>query len=127
VVDDEAAVRDVLTDSLRAEGCDVLAAENGQVALALFDAHNGDFDAVFTDIGMPEMGGWEFANALRRRSDTVALAIVSGWADAISHDTRCAVKADWVVLKPFDINLISEIAGQLAERRRLASFPGSTN
>ena len=123
MVDDEAAVREVLTDSLRAEGCEVLAADNGQVALALFDAHNGEFDAVFTDIGMPEMGGWEFATAIRRRSDSVSLAIVSGWADAISCDTRSAVKADWVISKPFDINRISEIVDEIGERRKLTSFP----
>jgi len=123
VVDDEASVREVLTDSLRAEGCEVVAAENGQAALALYDAHKDEFDAVFTDIGMPDMNGWELATAIRRRSETVSLAIISGWADAISRDTRNAVKADWVVSKPFDINRISEIAGEIAERKRLTSFP----
>jgi len=123
VVDDEAAVREVLTDSLTAEGCEVIAAENGQAALTIYDAHHGEFDAVFTDIGMPDMSGWELATAIRRRSETVSLAIVSGWADAISRDTRNAVKADWVVSKPFDINRISEIAGEIAERKRLTCFP----
>ena len=66
VVDDEASVREVLTDSLRAEGCEVVAAENGQAALEIYDAHQGEFDAVFTDIGMPDMNGWELANAIRR-------------------------------------------------------------
>jgi two-component system, cell cycle sensor histidine kinase and response regulator CckA len=78
---------------------------------------------VFTDIGMPDMSGWELATAIRRRSDTVFLAIVSGWADAISRDTRNAVKADWVVSKPFDIDRISEIAIEIAERKKLTSFP----
>jgi signal transduction histidine kinase/ActR/RegA family two-component response regulator len=123
VVDDEAAVREVLTEALRAEGCEVVAAENGQSALTFYDAHEGAFDAVFTDIGMPEMSGWELATAIRRRSETVSLAIVSGWADAISRDTRNAVKADWVVAKPFDISRISEIANELAERKRLTAFP----
>ena len=123
VVDDEPAVREVLTDSLIAEGCEVVAAENGQAALALYDEHKGEFDAVFTDIGMPDMSGWELATAIRRRSETVSLAIVSGWADAISRDTRNAVKADWVISKPFDINRISEIASEIAERKRLTAFP----
>jgi signal transduction histidine kinase/ActR/RegA family two-component response regulator len=123
VVDDEAAIREVLAEALKAEGCEVMAAENGQIALSIYDAHKGEFDAVFTDIGMPEMSGWELAMAIRRRSDTVSLAIVSGWADAISRDTRNAVKADWVVSKPFDIDRISEIANEIAERKRLRAFP----
>jgi CheY-like chemotaxis protein len=117
----------VLTDSLIAEGCEVVAAENGQAALALYDEHKGEFDAVFTDIGMPDMSGWELATAIRRRSETVSLAIISGWADAISRDTRNAVKADWVISKPFDINRISEIASEIAERKRLTTFPSVSN
>ena len=123
VVDDEAAIREVLAEALKAEGCEVMTAENGQIALSIYDAHKGEFDAVFTDIGMPEMSGWELAMAIRRRSETVSLAIVSGWADAISRDTRNAVKADWVVSKPFDIDRISGIANEIAERKRLRAFP----
>lgn len=125
VVDDEATVRDVLAEALRAEGCEVLAAENGRTALDLFDEYEGEFDAVFTDIGMPNMNGWELATAIRRRSGNIPLAIVSGWADAISCDTRNVVRADWVVSKPFDINRISEIAHEIAERRRLTAFPNT--
>jgi signal transduction histidine kinase/FixJ family two-component response regulator len=123
VVDDEATIRDVLAEALRAEGCEVLVAENGQAALKLFDDYGGEFDAVFTDIGMPDMNGWELATAIRRRSESIPLAIVSGWADAISRDTRSVVKADWVVPKPFDINRISEIAHEVAERKKLTVFP----
>ncbi|HEV7395544.1 MAG TPA: ATP-binding protein [Pyrinomonadaceae bacterium] len=127
VVDDEGTVRDVLAESLRAEGCEVITAETGQEALELFDKYHGEFDAVFTDIGMPNMNGWELANAIRRRSESIALAIVSGWADAISCDTRNVVKADWVVSKPFDINRISEIANEIAERKKLAAFPNASS
>jgi signal transduction histidine kinase/CheY-like chemotaxis protein len=127
VVDDEITVRDVLTDALRAEGCEVIAAENGQAALQIFDDYKGEFDAVFTDIGMPEMNGWELATAIRRRSESIALAIVSGWADAISCDTRNVVRADWVVAKPFDINRICEIANEIVERKKLSAFPKIQN
>lgn len=82
VVDDEVTVRDVLAEALKAEGCEVITAENGLVALEVFDKYDGEFDAVFTDIGMPDMNGWELATAIRRRSENIALAIVSGWADA---------------------------------------------
>jgi signal transduction histidine kinase/ActR/RegA family two-component response regulator len=127
VVDDEVTVRDVLAEALKAEGCEVITAENGLVALEVFDKFNGEFDAVFTDIGMPDMNGWELATAIRRRSENIALAIVSGWADAISCDTRNVVKADWVVPKPFDINRISEIAHEIDERKKLVAFPNAPN
>jgi len=64
VVDDEESVRDLLRDILEKEGCQTVVAECGREALSLFE--NGDFDAVFTDIGMPD----ERLGAFTRRSRT---------------------------------------------------------
>ncbi|HEY8188354.1 MAG TPA: ATP-binding protein [Pyrinomonadaceae bacterium] len=118
VVDDEAPVRDVLREALEAEGCEVLVAESGEMALKLYDASKVRLDVVFTDIGMPEMSGWELASEIRKRCETIPMAIVSGWADAISCDARQAIKADWVVSKPFDIATIAGIANEIAERKK---------
>ena len=120
VVDDETHVREVLIEALESEGCEVISAPSGEIALALFDQYEGKFDAVFTDIGMPEMSGWELVTEIRERSKTIPLAIVSGWADAISVQTRNAVNADWVVAKPFDINKISNIAQEITQRKTTA-------
>jgi CheY-like chemotaxis protein len=117
VVDDETHVRDVLIEALEAEGCEVLSAQTGDIALALYDQNQDSIDAVFTDIGMPEMSGWELVREIRARSKKVPLAIVSGWADAISVDVRNSVKADWVIAKPFDIDKISAIAQQIVDRK----------
>jgi len=117
VVDDETHVREVLIEALEADGCEVVSAQSGEIALALYDQYEGKFDAVFTDIGMPEMSGWELVTEIRERSKTMPIAIISGWADAISVQTRNAVKADWVVAKPFDINKISSIAQDIAQRK----------
>ena len=121
VVDDETAVREVLREALEGEGCEVVVAESGEMALKIYDARAGKLDVVFTDIGMPEMSGWELASEIRKRSETIPLAIVSGWADAISCDARQAIKADWVVSKPFDIATIAGIANEVAARRNSAT------
>jgi len=117
VVDDETHVREVLIEALEAEGCEVISAQSGEIALALYEQYEGKFDAVFTDIGMPDMSGWELVTEIRDRSKTMPIAIISGWADAISVQTRNAVKADWVVAKPFDINRISSIAQEISQRK----------
>jgi len=117
VVDDETHVREVLIEALEAEGCEVVSAESGEIALAIYDQYGGKFDAVFTDIGMPAMSGWELCTEIRERSKTMPLAIISGWADAISVQSRDAVKADWIVAKPFDISKICCIAQEIAQRK----------
>src|SRR5215213_2010270 len=120
VVDDETHVREVLIEALEAEGCEVVSAQSGEIALALFDQNNGKFDGIFTDIGMPDMTGWELVSEIRQRSKSMPIAIISGWADAISLETKNAVKADWVVAKPFDIDRISKIAQEIAQRRTVS-------
>ncbi|PYS66743.1 MAG: hypothetical protein DMF69_25215, partial [Acidobacteria bacterium] len=87
------------------------------VALSLYDRYQGRIDAVFTDIGMPNMSGWELVAEIRERSKDVPLAIISGWADAISLDKKNEVNATWLIAKPFDINKITDIAQELSDRK----------
>ncbi len=115
VVDDEAHVRELLRDILESEGCKAILAEGGQKALALFDS--GKFDAVFTDIGMPEMSGWELAHAVRERDERVPLAVITGWGEAVGSSEQRDAQVDWVVTKPFDISRIAELAQEVTMRR----------
>jgi signal transduction histidine kinase/ActR/RegA family two-component response regulator len=115
VVDDEAYVRELLRDILESEGCQAVLADDGQKALALFDA--GSFDAIFTDIGMPEMSGWELAHAIRERDSRVPLAIITGWGEAVGSVEQKGAQVDWVVTKPFDMSRIAELAREITKRR----------
>src|SRR5438046_10758860 len=80
VVDDEEYVRDLLRDILEKEGCEATVARGGRQALSLFE--QGNFDAVFTDIGMPGMNGWELSRALRQRNSKIPIAVITGWGEA---------------------------------------------
>jgi DNA-binding response OmpR family regulator len=75
-----------------------------------------EFDAVFTDIGMKGMSGWELAHAVRERDPGVPLAVITGWGDAVSSGERSVAQVDWVVTKPFDAAQILAIAREVARR-----------
>jgi CheY-like chemotaxis protein len=115
VVDDEEFVRDLLQDMLEAEGCRVYLARSGHEGLSLFETRH--FDAVFTDVGMPGMSGWEFAHAIRQRSETVPIAVITGWGEAFGSDEQKNAKVDWVVSKPFTTDRISELTREIKRRR----------
>lgn len=70
VVDDESYVRELLRDILDSLGHQVVEADDGFKALELFDSQV--FDAVFTDISMPGMSGWELARLIRERNSEVS-------------------------------------------------------
>ena len=115
VVDDEDYVRALLRDILDSLGHQVVEAEDGFKALELFDSQA--FDAVFTDIGMPGMSGWEFARLVRERNGEIPLAVLTGWGEALSTEEQEAAKVDWIVAKPFLIERIAEIVKEISERK----------
>src|SRR5438874_2811239 len=117
VVDDEEYVRDLLRDILEKEGCEAVVAEGGHQALSLFE--NGNFDAVFTDVGMPDMNGWELSRAVRERNRHIPVAVITGWGEAVGSHERQAARVDWVVAKPFDTPQIVEMAHEVFRRRAL--------
>jgi signal transduction histidine kinase/ActR/RegA family two-component response regulator len=121
VVDDEKCVRELLIDILESEGFDVTLAENGEEALKLFDARR--FKAVFTDVGMPGMSGWEFARAIRERDNEIPLAVITGWGEAVSSSEQETAKVDWVVSKPFSVDRISEISSEIVRRSGMGLSP----
>src|SRR5256885_1248082 len=115
VVDDEDYVRDLLRDILVSEGYKVLLAGGGHEALALFD--QGHFDAVFTDVGLPGMSGWELARAIRERDAHLPIAVITGWGEAVGSNEQKEAQVDWVVPKPFTVDRITEIAHEVSQRR----------
>ena len=64
VVDDEAAVREVMQRTLEKHGYRVLTAAEGAEALALFAQHRAEIKAVITDMMMPGMDGPTLVRAL---------------------------------------------------------------
>lgn len=115
VVDDEPPVRKLLQEMLEVEGHEVIIASGGAEALALFDKQT--FDAVFTDIGMSGMDGWELARQLRARDERLPLAVITGWGEIISDQARMAAQVDWVLTKPFSLDQIADIAAEATQRR----------
>lgn len=117
VVDDEQCIRELLIEILETEGYEVTLAENGEQALKFFDASS--FTAVFTDVGMPGMSGWELARAIRERDEEIPMAVITGWGESVSTVQQQTAKVDWVVSKPFSIDRISELAAEIARRSEM--------
>jgi len=78
LVDDSAFFRNMLAPVLKAAGYRVTVAQNGHEGLAVLRSGN-QFDVVLTDIEMPDMNGFEFAEAIRadRRMEAVPIIALS--------------------------------------------------
>jgi two-component system chemotaxis sensor kinase CheA len=76
LIDDSPFFRNMLMPVLQAAGYAVTAAGSAQEALAMLDAGRV-FDVAITDIEMPEMDGFEFAEAVRGDARTAELPIIA--------------------------------------------------
>ncbi len=106
-----AFVRQVLGDL----GFDVVAAADGEIALAMARARR--FDLALLDIAMPGWSGWQTADALRELGGP-DLRIVMLSANAHERHGRAGPAAhDRFVVKPVDIDTLTDTIGELLDLR----------
>jgi CheY-like chemotaxis protein len=101
VVEDDAAVRRLVSEVLADSGHDVTEAGDGAAALRFLDPDR-PFDLVVLDMRLPLIDGWAFAEQMRARGMDIPLLVMTAGRDA----RRAAedVRAVGYVGKPFDID-----------------------
>ena len=73
-------------------------------------------DLVFTDLGMPEMTGWDVARAVRQRWPGLPIVLVTGWAVALEMSDEERRGVDFVLAKPYTVETLRSALA--AVRRR---------
>ena len=114
VVEDEAAVRDMLVDVLAGQGHEVVARADGASALAHLDGPA--FDLALVDLSMPGMSGWDVARGLRAVQPQVPIALVTGWGDQIDFGEARARGIDYLMAKPFNVDDMNRLVGGVLAR-----------
>jgi CheY-like chemotaxis protein len=102
VIDDDASVRQVVSEMLRLAGHEVTIAENGRIAIERLGERS--FDLVITDLIMPEQEGIETIAEIRKRDADVPIVAISGGGRLGPGDyleTARYLGADATLAKPF--------------------------
>ncbi len=114
VVDDEPDVAAVVKDVLATAGHEVDTAISGSAALKMIELTA--YDLVFTDLGMPDMSGWEVAEKINDVRPELAVALVTGWGTSLDEADASKRGIAAVVHKPFEIDELLRIAHRLLSR-----------
>lgn len=103
VIEDEAAIRNNLARFFRAEGYDVVTAENGVLGVAA--ARERRPHLIVCDIRMPEMDGYSVLAALRQDASTsrIPFIFLTASADRAERHLGLAQGADEYITKPFKL------------------------
>ncbi len=101
VVDDEEALRTVLSSELESEGYAVASAGDGDEAMAVLQEKA--FDLVLLDIKMPRVDGFEVLRFIKERYPTTKVIMLTGFADLKNAIESKKLGAEDFVSKPYDL------------------------
>ena len=120
LVDDEDAVRTVLTFPLETDGYVVVQAGDGEEALRLFAERS--VDLVVLDLMLPRLDGLEVCKRLRATS-TVPIIMLTARDDELDKVLGLELGADDYITKPFSIREFRSRVRALLRRARQPHVP----
>ncbi|MFH1681094.1 MAG: ATP-binding protein [Candidatus Eisenbacteria bacterium] len=120
VADDEERIVEVVTRILEAQGSQVIVCPGGRQAVDRL-GRGERCDLVVTDLGMPEVSGWDVARVARGLLPGVGILLLTGWGLQISRADAEGRGVDVVLAKPFTVKAFLEAIAQVLERRAPAS------
>jgi DNA-binding response OmpR family regulator len=116
LVDDDDAVRTMMTLTLEHKGFGVVSAANVTQALSLITTEN--FDVLITDLHMPNPSdGFAVITAMRHIQPKALTLLVSGYPDVKSAMDAILLEADEIIVKPFETKTLADLVhGKLRAR-----------
>lgn len=113
LVEDDILMREFITDYFKKEQWEVHEAENGRLALEIFEQTS--VDLVVLDIMMPEMDGWSVCRRIREKSD-VPIIMITARAEDDDQVMGFELGADEYVTKPLSPRVLVARATSLMKR-----------
>jgi EAL domain-containing protein (putative c-di-GMP-specific phosphodiesterase class I)/CheY-like chemotaxis protein len=119
VVDDEPAIRRVLSDFLKMEGFAVDTAGDGEAAVARLAAEQ--YDVVISDLKMPKLGGLELLGEVAQLNPDALTIVMTGFGTVDTAIHAMKAGAYDYILKPFKVDVVlATIVQGLARKRKEA-------
>ncbi|MFS8084822.1 MAG: response regulator [Acidobacteriota bacterium] len=115
VVDDVSDVTEMIALFLKHAGYEVATADSASTALQLAGERN--FDLIISDIGMPQMNGYELAGALRQFSayHSIPMIAVTGYSEYDDRSRALQAGFSAHLTKPIDPSQLLDLMNQLLD------------
>ncbi len=118
VVDDEPELLETIAEVLKLKFKKVDMAQSGKEALEKIGGE--EYDVVLTDLGMPEMSGWEVAREVKKRAPHCHVILVTGWGMQAEEEWQNHHYVDSIISKPYDLHNLLTMIEQLASHNQKA-------
>ena len=106
VVEDDSAVRLIISDVLRELGYSCIEAGDGQAALPILTS-NTPIDLLITDVGLPGLNGRQVAEIARQHRPNLKVLFVTGYAEHATGQAPFLAPGMAMVTKPFALDALA--------------------
>ena len=113
LIDDQADLVQVVETILAGRGWTVDTALNGRDGIAL--AESSRYSVVLTDLGMPDISGWEVAQRLAELQPQTPVILMTGWAADIDESQLSAHRIQGLLPKPFRTESLLSLIDKVSE------------
>jgi DNA-binding NtrC family response regulator len=119
IIEDEAAIRRVLSKILSEENDSYLVEDAEDGAAGLEKIKNNDYDLVLCDIKMPKMDGVEVLEAVKKIKPEIPMVMISGHGDMETAIQTMRLGAFDYISKPPDLNRLLNTVRNALDRKQL--------
>jgi len=106
VVDDEVRMRKLIKDFLRQKNFNIIEAEDGEVALKLFNENKNRISMVLLDVMMPKLDGWSVLRQIRQIDQNVPIIMLTARAEEQDELFGFELGVDEYITKPFSPKIL---------------------
>lgn len=117
IVDDESRMRKLVKDFLLQKNFKVIEAENGEVAIDLFEERKDKIDLILLDVMMPKFDGWSVLRKIRQTSN-VPVIMLTARGEEQDELFGFELGVDEYIAKPFSPKILVARVEALLNRTR---------
>ena len=106
VVDDESRMRKLIRDFLVQKNYNILEAEDGEVALKVYEENKEKINLILLDVMMPKLDGWSVLRQIRQKDKKLPIVMLTARAEEQDELFGFELGVDEYITKPFSPKIL---------------------
>ena len=129
IVDDESRMRKLIKDFLMQKNYNILEAEDGEMALKVYEENKEKINLILLDVMMPKLDGWSVLRQIRQENKTLPIVMLTARAEEQDELFGFELGVDEYITKPFSPKILvarveAILKRSIPETKELKSYDG---
>lgn len=129
VVDDESRMRKLIKDFLAQKNYNILEAEDGEMALKVYEENKEKINLILLDVMMPKLDGWSVLRQIRQSNRALPIVMLTARAEEQDELFGFELGVDEYITKPFSPKILvarveAILKRSMPETKELKNYDG---